>query len=132
MAMADMAAMGGSLSPISLQDISLRQNLSLNYLEQIFVKLRRNNLVKSFRGPGGGYVLISTPEEVSVFDIVSAVGESTKMAKCSVEKASCNNSAGKCITHFLWDGMDKHVTSYLQGVKLADIASMSVRGKQNA
>jgi Rrf2 family transcriptional regulator, iron-sulfur cluster assembly transcription factor len=124
MAMADMAA-SKSIDPVSLNDIAIRQNISLNYLEQIFVKLRSYNLVKSFRGPGGGYILVSDPSEISIYDIISAVGESVKMTKCGDENFSCNNGDGKCITHFLWEGMDTQIANYLSATKLSEVAKLS-------
>ena len=101
MAMADLA-LNTSVGPISLAEISLRQNISLAYLEQIFIKLKRKKLVKSVRGAKGGYVLEFSPEEIKISNIISAVDEEVKMLNCKKEsKKGCNNKSSKCITHNL-------------------------------
>ena len=108
--------------PINLTDISLRQNISLAYLEQIFIKLKKNNLVKSIRGAKGGYVLDSSPEEIKISKIISAVDEEIKTLNCKKEsKKGCNNKSSKCITHNLWDQLDKHINSFFEKVKLQDL-----------
>lgn len=102
MAMADLALFKDK-GPISLTDISLRQNISLAYLEQIFIKLKNNNLVKSVRGAKGGYVLETSPEEIRISNIISAVNEEVKTLNCKKEsKKGCNNRNTKCITHNLF------------------------------
>ena len=121
MAMADLA-MFKDKGPTSLTDISLRQNISLPYLEQIFIKLKNKNLVKSIRGAKGGYVLVSTPEEVKISNIISAVDEEIKMINCKKEsKKGCNNKLSKCITHNLWDQLDQHINDFFEKVKLQDL-----------
>ena len=121
MAMADLAQFKDN-GPISLTDISLRQNISLAYLEQIFIKLKQENLVKSIRGSKGGYVLVSPPEEIKISNIISAVDEKIKTLNCKKEsKKGCNNKSSKCITHNLWDQLDQHINSFFEKVKLQDL-----------
>ena len=121
MAMADLALFKDK-GPISLTDISIRQNISLAYLEQIFIKLKQVNLVKSVRGAKGGYVLDTPPEEIKISNIISAVNEEIKTLNCKKEsKKGCNNKSSKCITHNLWDQLDQHINSFFEKVKLQDL-----------
>ena len=121
MAMADLALFKDK-GPISLTDISLRQNISSAYLEQIFIKLKQKNLVKSVRGAKGGYVLDYPPEEIKISDIISAVDEEIKTLNCKKEsKKGCNNKSSKCITHNLWDQLDQHINSFFEKIKLQDL-----------
>jgi Rrf2 family iron-sulfur cluster assembly transcriptional regulator len=121
MAMADIALFRDK-GPISLTDVSLRQNISLAYLEQIFIKLKNKNLVKSIRGAKGGYVLVNPPEDIKISNIISAVDEEVKMLNCKKEsKRGCNNKSSKCITHNLWDQLDQHINNFFEKVKLQDL-----------
>ena len=121
MAMADLALYKNK-GPISLTDISIRQNISLAYLEQIFIKLKQVNLVKSVRGAKGGYVLDTAPEEIKISNIISAVDEEIKTLNCKKEsKRGCNNKSSKCITHNLWDQLDQHINNFFEKVKLQDL-----------
>ena len=121
MAMADLALFKDN-GPISLSDISLRQNISLPYLEQIFIKLKDNNLVKSTRGAKGGYVLEKPANDIKISNIISAVDEEVKMLSCKkTSKKGCNNKSTKCITHNLWDQLDQHINSFFEKVKLQDL-----------
>ena len=121
MAMADLALFKDS-GPINLTDISLRQNISLAYLEQIFIKLKKNNLVKSIRGAKGGYVLEISPENIKISNIIAAVDEEVKTLNCKKDsKKGCNNKSSKCITHNLWDQLDQHINSFFEKVKLQDL-----------
>ena len=125
MAMADLATFKDN-GPISLTDISLRQNISLAYLEQIFIKLKNKNLVKSIRGAKGGYVLEGSPDEIKISNIISAVDEEVRMLNCKKEsKKGCNNKSSKCITHNLWDQLDQHINSFFEKVKLQDLIKKS-------
>ena len=118
MAMADLALFRDK-GPSSLTDISLRQNISLAYLEQIFIKLKNNNLVISVRGAKGGYILKTSPEETKISNIISAVNEEVKTLNCKKEsKKGCNNKNTKCITHNLWDQLDNHINNLFEKVKL--------------
>ena len=121
MAMADLALFKDK-GPISLTDISIRQNISLAYLEQIFIKLKQVNLVKSVRGAKGGYILDTSPEEIKISNIISAVDEEIKTLNCKKDsKRGCNNKSSKCITHNLWDQLDQHINSFFEKVKLQDL-----------
>ena len=121
MAMADLALFKDK-GPTSLTDISLRQNISLAYLEQIFIKLKNKNLVKSIRGAKGGYVLVISPEDIKISNIIEAVNEEVKMLSCKKEsKRGCNNKSSKCITHNLWDQLDQHINNFFEKVKLQDL-----------
>ena len=121
MAMADLALFKDN-GPTNLTDISLRQNISLAYLEQIFIKLKRNNLVKSVRGAKGGYVLEHSPEEIKISNIISAVNEEVKTLNCKKEsRRGCNNKSTKCITHNLWDQLDQHINNFFEKIKLQDL-----------
>ena len=114
MAMADLASFKDQ-GPVSLSDISLRQNISLPYLEQIFIKLKNRNLVKSVRGAKGGYELESSPDEIKISNIISAVDEEVKMLNCKKDsKKGCNNKSTKCITHNLWDQLDQHINNFFE------------------
>ena len=121
MAMADLALFKNR-GPTSLKDISLRQNISLAYLEQIFIKLKNKNLVKSIRGARGGYVLDIPPEEIKISNIISAVDEKVRTLNCNKDsKKGCNNKNSKCITHNLWDQLDQHINNFFEKVKLQDL-----------
>jgi Rrf2 family iron-sulfur cluster assembly transcriptional regulator len=126
MAMADLALYKDN-GPVSLTDISLRQNISLAYLEQIFIKLKNNNLVKSTRGAHGGYVLDKPADEIKILNIISAVDEEVKMLNCKKEsKKGCNNKSSKCITHNLWDQLDQHINNFFEKVKLQDLVKKNL------
>ena len=121
MAMADLALFKDK-GPTSLTDVSLRQNISLAYLEQIFIKLKNKNLVKSVRGPKGGYILETSPENIKISNIISAVDEEVKTLNCKKEsKRGCNNKSSKCITHNLWDQLDQHINNFFERGKLQDL-----------
>ena len=121
MAMADLAS-NGKDGPISLTEISLRQNISLAYLEQIFSKLKSNKLVKSSRGAAGGYILDKPASEIKLSNIIYAVDEEVKTLNCKKNsKRGCNNKSTKCITHNLWDQLDQHINGFFEKVKLQDL-----------
>ena len=121
MAMADLAT-NCSNGPISLSEISIRQNISLAYLEQIFLKLKHNKLVKSSRGASGGYILEKPASEIKLSNIIYAVDEEIKTLNCKKNsKRGCNNKSSKCITHNLWDELDQHINGFFEKVKLQDI-----------
>jgi len=121
MALADMASFDRQ-NPISLRDISLRQNISLVYLEQIFSKLKKNNIVKSIRGTNGGYILTKDPEQIKLLNIFSAVDENVKTVQCRREsKKGCNGRSTKCITHYLWDVLEMHINVFFDKKNLGDL-----------
>ena len=121
MAMADLASNTNN-GPISLTEISIRQNISLAYLEQIFIKLKENKLVKSSRGAKGGYVLEKPASEIKLSNIIFAVNEEVKTLNCNKNsKRGCNHKSSKCITHNLWDQLDQHINGFFEKVKLQDL-----------
>ena len=121
MAMSDLASNAND-GPISLSEISLRQNISLAYLEQIFLKLKSNKLVRSSRGANGGYVLEKPATEIRISNIIYAVDEEVKTLNCKKNsKKGCNNKSVKCITHNLWDQLDQHIIGFFEKVKLQDL-----------
>ena len=121
MAMADLAT-NNSKGPISLTEISLRQNISLPYLEQIFIKLKNKKLVKSARGASGGYVLEKPAHEIKISNIIFAVDEEVKTLNCKKQsKRGCKHKSNKCITHNLWDQLDQHINGFFEKVKLQDL-----------
>ena len=127
MAMADLAKIDTD-QPTSLTEISLRQGISISFLEQIFLKLKKSNLVKSSRGPSGGYVLRKPPEEIKLLSIINAVDEKIKTLKCRKEsKRGCNHKSIKCITHNLWDDLEIHINKFFENNTLNDILFKEVR-----
>ena len=121
MALADIASFDGQ-KPVSLRDISLRQNISLVFLEQIFSKLKKNNIVKSIRGTNGGYMLSNNPGQIKLSSIFLAVDEHVKTLKCKKEsKKGCNGKLTKCITHNLWDDLEMHINDFFDKKNLGDL-----------
>ena len=130
MAMADLAK-SKDKTPTSLSEISLRQGISLSFLEQLFLRLKKNNLVISSRGPHGGYVLSKAPEEIKLSSIINAVDEKIKTVKCQKESnQGCNGKSIKCITHDLWEDLDSHINSFFEKNTLKDIVYKVHKGKQ--
>ena len=127
MAMADLAK-NNVKEPTSLTEISLRQGISISFLEQLFLKLRKNNLVQSVRGPSGGYVLTKLPEEIKLLSIINAVDEKIKTLKCRKEaKRGCNHKSIKCITHNLWDDLEIHINKFFEDNTLNDVFFREVK-----
>tara|TARA_B100000929_G_scaffold175289_1_gene138769 strand:+ start:13361 stop:13786 length:426 start_codon:yes stop_codon:yes gene_type:complete len=121
MAMADLASYQNG-KPVSLNDISLRQNISLSYLEQLFSKLKNEKLVKSVRGPSGGYVLEKNPKDIKLSNIIFAVDEQVKTLNCKRDsKRGCNGKNMKCITHNLWEDLEQHINNFFENVSLNDL-----------
>ena len=131
MAMADLAKIDTD-RPTNLTDISLRQGISISFLEQIFLKLKRNNLVKSSRGPTGGYELSKSPEDITLSNIIEAVDERVKTLGCKKEsKKGCHGKSIKCITHDLWDDLENHINNFFEKNTLRDIVYRSGKNKQS-
>jgi len=132
-AMLDLALNAGK-GPVSLAEIAGRQELSLSYLEQLFSKLRRKELVASARGPGGGYRLGKPAADVSVADIISAVDESVDVTSCA-GKSDCNEGQ-VCLTHHLWNDLTRQISTFLSGISLDDLVQrreiQSVHARQSA
>lgn len=113
----------GNAKPVSLLSIAKRQNISLSYLEQIFANLRRAEIVKAAKGPGGGYLLRKSPQEITISDIIRATGENIKMTNCDSEepcKAARGAQESRCRTHDLWLGLENHIHNYLHSITLQD------------
>lgn len=117
-AMLDLALHQGG-GPVSLAAISERQQISLSYLEQLFSKLRRNGVVVSTRGPGGGYKLQREPENITISDVIVAIDESCQVASCD----SSENCQGdyQCLTHDLWQEISDEIRGFLDGISLAEV-----------
>ena len=121
MAMADLASYSKD-KPVSLSEISTRQNISLAYLEQLFIRLKEDKLVRSVRGVKGGYALDKPASEIKLSNIFKAVNEEIKTLNCKKEsKKGCNNKSVKCITHNLWDKLDTHINGFFENIKLEEL-----------
>lgn len=128
MAMVDLARHGAG-HPVSLADIAERQEISLSYLEQLFARLRKNELVRSVRGPGGGYLLGRGTEEVKISDIILAVDEPIRATRCASHSAmGCKTDRSRCITHDLWEELGNQIHLFLRSVSLADVIENKVVG----
>lgn len=128
MAMADLAKNGRERA-VSLAEIAARQEISLSYLEQLFARLRKSGLVKSVRGPGGGYRLAKGADETVVAEIVLAVDEPIRATRCvgASSPKGCMIKGERCITHHLWEGLGEEIHRYLAGVSLEDVVMNRTR-----
>jgi len=125
MALADMARFN-QIEPISLRDISLRQGISLVYLEQLFLKLKKNNVVNSIRGKKGGYILSRNASDIKISEIFFAVEEKVKTIGCEKHsKKGCNGRSVKCISHNLWDELEDYINNFFQKKSLSDLINKS-------
>ena len=121
MALADLAKFDPN-EPVSLRDISLRQGISLVYLEQLFLKLKKNKIVSSVRGKKGGYTLIKNASEINISEVLSAVEEKVKTVGCEKHsKKGCNGKSAKCITHNLWDELEEYINNFFLNKKISDL-----------
>ncbi len=128
MAMVDLATQTDG-KPIALADVADRQEISLSYLEQLFGRLRRGQLVKSVRGPGGGYLLARDATEIRVADVIMAVDEPIKATRCTPGSPSgCQGRQQRCLTHDLWEELGNQIYLFLSSVSLADVADRRVLG----
>ena len=128
MAMVDLARHSNG-HPVSLADIAGREELSLAYLEQLFAKLRRSGLVKSVRGPGGGYLLAYDADATRIADIIAAVGEPLHAVRCTPGAAlGCRGNRSRCLTHDLWEELGNQIRLYLSSVSLGDVCEKRVLG----
>jgi Rrf2 family iron-sulfur cluster assembly transcriptional regulator len=122
MAMADLARREAEpCRAVALAEIANRQEISLSYLEQLFARLRRKGLVRSARGPGGGYRLARTAAETSIADIVHAVDEPLRATRCAAKGKGCMAKGERCLTHDLWEDLGHRIEDYLASVSLADV-----------
>ena len=125
MALADIARFNQS-EPISLRDISLRQGISLVYLEQLFLKLKKNNVVNSIRGKKGGYILSRNASDLKISDILYAVEEKVKTIGCEKHsKKGCNGRSVKCISHNLWDELEDYINDFFKKKSLVDLINLN-------
>jgi Rrf2 family iron-sulfur cluster assembly transcriptional regulator len=130
MAMADLAAHEVGAKPVSLADIAQRQEISLSYLEQLFAKLRRGGLVRSVRGPGGGYRLARVPSELRIADIILAVDEPIAATRCEIGSTKgCTTTGARCVTHDLWEELGRQIQVFLSSISLADVIEKRVLGR---
>jgi Rrf2 family iron-sulfur cluster assembly transcriptional regulator len=128
MAMVDLAQ-HVEAGPVSIAAIAARQDISLSYLEQLFAKLRRGGLVKSVRGPGGGYVLSRPASETRIADVILAVDEPIKATRCEDgSPLGCIPGRGRCLTHDLWEELGRQIYLYLNAVTLADVVEKRILG----
>lgn len=120
MAVLELASKNGD-KPCSLAEISNQQSISINYLEQIFLMLKRAGIVRSVKGPGGGYFINSN--NIKISSIIDAVYENTKMTRCSSKnnKVGCIAKNLRCNSHYLWDGLTSHIRSYFDAISIADV-----------
>ena len=128
MALVDLASQTDG-RPVALADIAERQEISLSYLEQLFAKLRRGGLVRSVRGPGGGYLLARSAEETRISDAILAVDEPIRATRCkSGSSVGCRSNKSRCLTHDLWEELGNQIHIFLSSVSLADVCSRRVLG----
>lgn len=121
-------ALNATNGPVTLADISERQQISLSYLEQLFAKLRRHGLVKSVRGPGGGYQLALPAQEISIGMIIGAVNENIIVTKCQGNE---NCQVGhECLTHSLWEELSQRIESFLDQISLAELVMKQAKKQQ--
>lgn len=122
--------------PVSLVEISERQDISLSYLEQLFSKLRRQDLVKSMRGPGGGYILSRDPADIAISTIIMAVDENLDVTNCGNASGGCHETNKRCLTHNLWMDLSNRIQSFLDDISLQDLMDkrdvLEVAARQNA
>ena len=126
MALVDLASQSDG-RPVALADIAERQEISLSYLEQLFAKLRRGGLVRSVRGPGGGYLLARAADDTRVSDAILAVDEPIRATRCkSGSSAGCRSNKSRCLTHDLWEELGNQIHVFLSSVSLADVCNRRV------
>jgi Rrf2 family transcriptional regulator, iron-sulfur cluster assembly transcription factor len=132
MAMVDLAG-EGSERPVTLADIAARQDISLSYLEQLFAKLRRGGIVRSVRGPGGGYRLANPKEQIRIADIILAVDEPIRATRCQTGSSKgCSKHNSRCMTHDLWEELGRQIHIFLSAVTLDDVVQKRVLGTSAA
>jgi Rrf2 family iron-sulfur cluster assembly transcriptional regulator len=126
MAMVDLAQQSNG-RPVALADVAKRQEISLSYLEQLFAKLRRRGLVKSVRGPGGGYMLAMSADDTRIADIVMAVDEPIRATRCTPgSPEGCRGSHDRCATHELWEALGNQIYGFLNAVTIADVCDRRI------
>ncbi len=125
MAMVDLAYYSAGGQVTALHEIADRQEIAINYLEQLFSKLKKANLVEAIKGPGGGYKLSRLPKEISILEVINAVNESIKITRCDNNGGGCliKKHNKICFTHALWDGLSKQIGGYLDFMSLQDVCN---------
>jgi Rrf2 family iron-sulfur cluster assembly transcriptional regulator len=116
--------------PVTLKEISSQEGISLNYLEQLFIKLRKGNIVRSVRGPGGGYVLSRRPSEINVGQIITMVEEPLNPVACLDEAGGCERSKN-CITQKVWKGLGERIKDFLASITVEELAKGLNSGNKN-
>ena len=128
MAMVELAGHADE-KPVALAELAQAQEITVPYLEQIFSKLKKHGLVRSVRGPGGGYMLAQSAADISIAEVIKAVDESMEMTRCKKHPDhGCMSTRTRCLTHNLWDGLEQQIYGYLQGISLADVNEKRVIG----
>jgi Rrf2 family iron-sulfur cluster assembly transcriptional regulator len=124
MAMVDLTYYSENVKAVALHEISSRQDITVNYLEQLFSKLKKQQLVESLKGPGGGYSLSRAAKDISILEIILAVDESIKITRCeNIDKGCLVSNHKICFTHALWDGLGKQISGYLSSISLQDVCN---------
>ena len=120
MAMVDMA-IRDQTAPVRLLDVAAAQEIQISYLEQIFSQLKKYGLVIATKGPNGGYQLSKAADEIKLAEIIKAVNENIKITRCINNSNDCMSKKRSCITHHLWEGLEKHILYYFDSITLADV-----------
>jgi Rrf2 family iron-sulfur cluster assembly transcriptional regulator len=118
--------------PVSLSEISNRQNISLSFLEQIFLSLKKSGIVKSVRGPSGGYLFAKNPSFIMIYDVINAIDEDLKITRCNGIDYGCipTKKKTKCLTHNLWNNLSNHISFFLNSVSIEDVSRNSCSFQQ--
>ena len=127
MSLVDIAINSVGNKPVSLSEISSRQNISLPFLEQIFISLKKSGIVRSVRGPSGGYIFAKEPDIVKIYDVIKAIDEDLKIMRCNGVDYGCipNKRKTKCLTHNLWNKLSDHIFFFLSSISIDDVRKNS-------
>ena len=127
MSLVDIAINSVENKPVSLSEISSRQNISLPFLEQIFISLKKSGIVKSVRGPSGGYTFAKSPDFIKIYDVIKAIDEDLKIMRCNGVDYGCvpNKKKTKCLTHNLWNKLSNHIFFFLSSISINDVRQNS-------
>lgn len=129
-ALVDLSLHSGG-KPVSLRAIAEREEIPLNYLEQLFLRLKNGRIITSVRGPGGGYILARSSAEISVSDIVASVEEPLDPVSCLDEKSPCSRG-GRCVTRNVWKGLGERIRGFLESINLEDLTREARAGSGNS
>ncbi len=127
MSLVDIAIYSVGNKPVSLSEISSRQNISLPFLEQIFISLKKSGIVRSVRGPSGGYIFAKEPDIIKIYDVIKAIDEDLKIMRCNGVDYGCipNKRKTKCLTHNLWNKLSDHIFFFLSSISIDDVRKNS-------